>query len=84
MSNKSYALLSDEFSTYQEATEFWNTHDKTGYSTRLKDVDLKAKYRTRHFQLTVEEDIIKALRKKARELGTSVECLANEILRERV
>jgi len=40
-----------------------------------------AEFRKRHYQVEVDEDVIKAIRKQAQKLGVSVDRLVNEILR---
>ncbi|MBI4587146.1 MAG: hypothetical protein HY717_24300 [Planctomycetes bacterium] len=48
------------------------------------EVEVQSKLKKRHHELEVDEEIIKALRKKARKLGISVTRLANQILRGQI
>ncbi|MEE8526873.1 MAG: CopG family antitoxin, partial [Thermoanaerobaculia bacterium] len=43
--------LPDEFSSYEEATDFWDHHDTTDYPSAFETdpVELKADIRGRHF-----------------------------------
>ncbi|NIS38192.1 hypothetical protein GWN26_06210, partial [Candidatus Saccharibacteria bacterium] len=76
--------LPDEFSTYEEAAEFWATHDTTDYLDFFEDVEVKAEFKNRHYELEVDEEIMKALRKQAQKRGISVTRLANEMLRKQI
>ncbi len=76
--------IPDEFSSYEEAAEFWDTHDTTDYPDAFQDVDVKAEFRKRHYQVEVDDDIVKALRKQAQKRGISVNRLVNEILRKQI
>lgn len=79
--NKPIDPIPDEFSTYEEAAEFWDKHDTTDYPDAFEDVAIKAQFRRRHFEVEVEEDVMQELRKQAQELGISVTRLVNEVLR---
>ena len=82
--NKKVDPIPEEFSSYEEAAEFWDTHDTTDYPDAFQDVDVKAEFRKRHYQVEVDEDIVKVLRKQARKLGVSVDRLVNDILRKQI
>jgi hypothetical protein len=82
--NKHIDSIPEEFSNYEEAAEFWDTHDTTDYPEAFQDIEVKAKFRKRHYELEVDEDIMKALRKQAQKLGISVTRLANKILRSQI
>jgi len=80
--NKRVDHIPNEFSSYEEAAQFWDTHDTTDYPDAFQDVDVKAEFRKRRYQVEVDEDLIKALRKQAQKFGVSVDRLGNEILRK--
>jgi len=82
--NKKVDPIPEEFSSYEEAAEFWDTHDTTDYPDAFQDVDVKAEFRKRHYQVEVDEDVVKVLRKQARKLGVSVDRLVNDILRKQI
>ena len=73
-----------EFSSYEEAAEFWDTHDTTDYPDSFQDVDVQAKFQKRHYEVEVDEDLMKALRKQAQELGVPVSRLASDLLRRQI
>ena len=82
--NKKVDPIPEEFSSYEEAAEFWDTHDTTDYPDAFQDVDVKAEFRKRHYQVEVDEDVVKVVRKQARKLGVSVDRLVNDILRKQI
>ncbi len=82
--DKKKDALPKEFSSYEEAADFWDIHDTTDYLDDFEEVEVQSKLKKRHHELEVDEEIIKALRKKARKLGISVTRLANQILRGQI
>ena len=78
--------LPEEFSSYEEAAEFWDLHDTTDYPDAFSDepVELKASFRRRHFEVEVDEDLFGALRTRARDAGISVRRLVSDLLREQL
>ncbi len=78
--------LPDEFTSYEEAAEFWGTHDTTGYPGAFEDepVEIRASFRKRHFEIEVEEDLLVLLREKARRSGVTVRQLTSDLLRRQL
>jgi CopG antitoxin of type II toxin-antitoxin system len=78
--------LPAEFSSYEEAGEFWDHHDTMDYPDAFETdpVELKAEIRGRHFEIEVEEDLFGALRERARRSGTTVKGLVGELLRRQL
>jgi len=74
----------DEFTSYEDAAKFWDTHDKTDYLEAFKTVDVQAELRKRHYEVEVDEDIIEELRKRAQKLGIPVSQLVSEMLRNQI
>ncbi len=74
--------IPDDFSNYEEAAKFWDTHDTTDYPEYFEDVEIKAEFQKRHYEIEVDEAIMKILQKQAQKLGISVTRLVNEILRK--
>jgi hypothetical protein len=73
--------IPEEFATYQEAAEFWDTHDTTHYPDSFHTVKVTSKLRHRHYEIPIAPDIAEALRVLARTRGVSVSHLTNELLR---
>ncbi|MFQ5640009.1 MAG: CopG family antitoxin [bacterium] len=76
--------IPDEFSSYEEAAKFWDTHDTTDYPDAFEDVEVHAELRKRHHEVEVDEDVMKALRKQAQKQGVSANRLASDLLRQQV
>ena len=76
--------IPDKFSSYEETAEFWDSHDTTDYPDSFEDVKVEAELRKRHYELEVDEDLMKALRQKAKTLGVPVSRLASDLLRRQI
>ena len=80
------APLPDEFSSYEQAAEFWDSHDTTDYPEAFAEepVEVRAAFRRRHFEVEVDEDLFGTLRERAREAGISVRRLVGDLLRQQL
>ena len=76
--------LPDEFASYQEAADFWDTHDTTAYLESFEDVAVQADLKRRRFEVELDEDLMKVLSAQAHERGIAVGRLVNDMLREKV
>lgn len=82
---KAAESIPDEFSSLQEAAEFWDSHDTTHYPDAFRDVgEVVTNLKRRRYEVQIDEDVVKALRAKARRKCVSLSQLANELLRELV
>jgi hypothetical protein len=63
--NKPVDPLPPEFSSYEEAADFWDTHDTMDYPDVFETVVVQAELRQRHYEVEIEPDIIPVLRKQA-------------------
>lgn len=77
-------MTPEQFRDYDEAAEFWEAHDTTDYLDEFRTVDVKGEWRERQFEVELEEDVVKALQRKAREQGLSVSDLASTLLRQKL
>ena len=75
--------IPEEFDTYEEAAEFWDTHDTTDYPGAFRTVEVESEFRSRHYEVELEE-VIRKLRAQARQRGVSVSQLASDLLREQL
>jgi hypothetical protein len=82
--NKPRKPVPKEFSSYEEAAEFWDSHDTTDYPDAFEDVVVNAELRKCHYEVEVDEDLMKVLRKKAQKLGVSTSRLASDLLRREI
>ena len=72
--------LPEEFSSEEEASEFWDTHSIADYEECLEPVDVDVALQRRHFEIEVDEDTFLALTARARERHRSVRGLARQML----
>jgi len=76
--------IPDEFASYEEAAEFWDTHDTTDYPDAFRTVEVEAEFHRRHYEVELDEDVTQVLRAQAQKLGVTVGALANDLLRQRI
>ncbi|MBU4077949.1 MAG: BrnA antitoxin family protein [Euryarchaeota archaeon] len=77
---KKLKKIPEEFKTYEEAADFWDTHDSTDYLNNLEEIEMEVDVQKRHFLLEVDMQIAKRLQESARKKGISASSLANELL----
>ena len=63
--DKNIEPVPDEFFNYEEASEFWDTHDTMNYLDIFEDVEIEAEFRGQHYELEVDEDVMKVLKEEA-------------------
>ena len=80
--NKHIDPIPDEFTSYEEAAEFWDTHDTTDYPEVFQTVETQAELRRRHYEVEVDEDVIIVLRERAQKRGVTVSHLVSDLLRK--
>jgi hypothetical protein len=76
--------IPNQFASYEEAAEFWSTHDTTDYLDVLRPVDVEVEFRGRHFEIEVDEDVAHVLQERAHALGTTPSRLASDLLRQQI
>lgn len=76
--------LPDEFKSYEEAAEFWDTHSITDYEEFIEPVEVDVDIQRRHFEIEVDEDTFLALREAAQRERKPIKELASEILKHRL
>lgn len=76
--------IPDEFSSYEEAAEFWDTHDTTDYPDAFRTVEVKSELRQRHYEVEIDSDVIKKLRARAKRKRVSLGNLASDLLRQQL
>jgi len=54
--------IPEEFSSYEEATEFWDAHDTTDYLEVSRPIEVISEFRGRHYEIEIEAGVAKALR----------------------
>jgi predicted phosphatase len=78
---KSAEPIPEEFETFEQAAEFWDTHDTTQYPEAFRTVKMVGQLRHRRFEIPLAPDVAETLRKRARQRGVSLGHLTNELLR---
>ena len=76
--------IPEEFDSYEEAAEFWGTHDTTDYPDAFRTVEVESELRGRRYEVELEEEVIRKLRAQARQKGVTVSRLASDLLREQL
>ncbi|MGH9945662.1 MAG: CopG family antitoxin [Pyrinomonadaceae bacterium] len=76
--------IPEEFASYEEAAEFWDTHDTTDYPDSFETVSVNAELTHRRFEVEIDADLIPVLSKQAQSRGVKVSRLVSEMLREKV
>jgi len=76
--------IPDEFSSYDDAARFWDTHDTTDYPGVFRTVKVVSRLRNRHYEIPVAPDVVKALQEQARKQRATLGHVANELLRQRL
>ncbi len=76
--------IPEEFGSYDEAAQFWDTHSITDYEDFLEPVDLDVDIERCHFEIEVDEESFLALRETAKKERKPVKQLASEILKQRL
>jgi hypothetical protein len=74
----------NNFESYEAAAEFWDTRDTTDYLDEFRTVEVNAELRARHFEIEIDENVVKVLRVQAREKGVEISDLASNLLRQQL
>ena len=84
MNNKSKSIdpIPEEFSSYEAAAEFWDTHDTTDYLDDFETVPLESELQQRHFEVKIDADLMEVLSQQAQKKGVAITQLVNDVLRE--
>ncbi|HEY9204730.1 MAG TPA: CopG family antitoxin [Candidatus Methanoperedens sp.] len=81
---KKIKKIPEEFKTYEEAAEFWDTHDSIDFLDELEEVEMKIDIKKRHYLIEVDMNTAELLQESARKRGVPVSSLANEILQKQL
>jgi len=74
--------LPETFASYDEAGDFWDKHDSADYQEHLIPVKASIRVDRRHFEVEVDEDVVKALTRLGRSRRKAPSLVANELLRK--
>ena len=76
--------LPEEFSTYEEAAEFWDTHDTTDYPDSFETVAVQSELKRRRYEVEIDEELMNVLAALAHKRGVPVSDLVSGMLREKI
>ncbi len=76
--------IPEEFASYEEAAEFWDSHDTMDYPDAFRNVDVETEFRGRYYEVELDEDVVLLLRERARSLGVTTGRLASDLLRQQI
>jgi predicted phosphatase len=72
------------FKSYDEAAEFWDTHDTTDYPELFSPVEVQAVLKSKHLEVEIDPSVMEALRLRAKQQGVPIGQLASELLRRQL
>jgi predicted HicB family RNase H-like nuclease len=76
--------LPEEFASYEDAAEFWDTHDTTDYSESFETVGVESELKRRRYEVEIDEELMRALTEQAQKRGIGVNQLVSEMLKEKI
>ncbi len=76
-------LLPEEFASYEEEAEFWDTHDTTDYLESFETVAVEPELVRRRYEVEIDEELMKTLTERAQKRGIAVSELVSEMLKEK-
>lgn len=78
-------LLPDEFETFEDLAEFWDTHDVTDYEDHLTAVPIEvASELTHEYQIVLSDTLNKTIRQVQKREGVSASTLINLWVQEKL
>ena len=76
--------LPEEFASYEEAAEFWDTHDTTDYPESFETVTVESELRRRRYEVEIDEELMNVLADLTQKRGVAVGELVSGMLREKI
>jgi hypothetical protein len=76
--------IPEQFGSYEEAAEFWDTHETTDYPEVFRTVNVRSELRRRRYEIEIDEDLMKPLHAQAQRRKVTPSNLASDILRQRL
>jgi len=76
--------IPEEFTSYEEAAEFWDTHDTTDYPDAFRTVEAVVEFRRRRYEVEIDEDVARVLQAQAKQKGVTTSYLASDLLRQQL
>jgi len=78
--------LPEEFSSYEEAADFWGGHDTADYPEAFEreGVVVEAELRRRRLEVEVDPALVEELGRRARQQGVPVHEVVSDLLRRQL
>jgi len=76
--------LPEQFSSAEEAGEFWDTHSGVDYEEHMTEAHFEVELKRRAHDVRVTDNLLREVRKIARHRGVATETLVNLWLQEKV
>lgn len=76
--------LPEEFSSYEDAADFWDTQDTTDYPDSFETVATHSELKRRRYEVEIDEELMNVLAALAHERGVPFSDLVSGILREQI
>ena len=76
--------IPDEFKTYEEAAEFWESHDSTEYLDILEEVEITVDIQKRHYLIELDVNSARLLQEDASKKGISPSHLASRLIKKKL
>lgn len=76
--------IPENFSSVEEAAEFWDTHSAADYWDLMEEVDIQFDLKGRIYMVQIQEDIYSQARTLAKSMNLTLEELVNRLLSREV
>ena len=76
--------LPEQFKSLEEAGEFWDTHSSADYEQYMKPAKFEVDLKRHSTEVRVSDELLRGVRKIARQQGVATETLVNLWLQEKV
>ncbi len=76
--------ISKDFSSYEEAAEFWDNHDTTDFLNEFETVEAEVSLKRQRYEVEIDADLMPQLTQQANKRGVAVKSLVSELLREKL
>jgi hypothetical protein len=77
-------VLPDDFQTLEELSDFWDTHSSADYEDDMEPVEAQIDLSSSKVYCPVAKDLLRQVRRQARQQGVSTETLINLWLQEKL
>ena len=72
--------LPEEFTSYEDAAEFWDTHDTTDFLDGSHPVKVVSEFKNRHFNVEIDAVVVESLRRYSKKKGVTLGHLVSDLL----